>query len=176
MERFFRQHLHLNQEELADLLGISKSAVGMYETGLRPLTEAADARLQLLKEYWQRFVREGLPPGALLHAAPPDLKRCKMLVEACVRKASADAVRYSQLLEQMNNNQRQLEQKQFFIRYLMLQETGDSFPLVVLRKLEQQLKKRSKSCCADLQQVLVFRLNTATVLQQLALDMRRTLG
>ncbi|MCH5721116.1 helix-turn-helix domain-containing protein [Niabella hibiscisoli] len=55
MKNVFRQTINLSQEELADLLDISKSAVGMYESGRRRLTATVEIRLQLLKDFWALF-------------------------------------------------------------------------------------------------------------------------
>lgn len=175
MEKLFRQTMLINQEELADLIGVSKSAVGMYESGLRQLSAEAYNKLQQLKEAWLLFIKEGLPPGAFIHEVPEDISRYKILVETCVQKASANAIRYSQLLEKMAKHSSQLEQKKLFIHYLLLKPGAGIFPAVVLKKIQQALKKQLKRCDADRQQMLAFRLKCCTVLQQLAIEVRRSI-
>ena len=170
MIKLIRQTLNLNQDELADLLGVSKSAVCMYEKKTRQLTTEANERLMLLKQSWLHFLEDGLPPGVNTHTTPPDFEPFRIMVKACARKASVDAMRYSQLIEKMNKDRNLLEQKQLFMRYLMLQEKAGIFPVAVLKKIEQRLKKRLRTCCPVQQQILIFRLNSTTILQQLAIE------
>lgn len=175
MEKLFRQTIQLNQEELADLIGVSKSAIGMYESGLRQLSNDTYYRLQQLKEAWSVFVKEGLPPGIFLNTIPADITHYKIVVETAVQKASADAIRYSQLLEKMTKYSDLLEQKMLFIHFLLLQPDTDLFPHAVLNKIQRDVKKQLKRCSSDQQHVLAFRLKCCIVLQQLAAEARNNM-
>ncbi|MGE9313194.1 helix-turn-helix domain-containing protein [Niabella sp. CJ426] len=175
MEKFFRQTVHLNQQELADLIGVSKSAIGLYECGLRQLSAEAYTRLQLLNNAWLLFVKEGLPPGALITTAPEDLSRYQKMVETALQKASTNAIRFSQLLEKMTKYSNLLEQKKLFLYYLRLKADSDLFPEAVLNKIQRDIKKQLKRCDANQLQMMAFRLKCCTALQQLAVETRRSI-
>lgn len=175
MEKLFRQTIPLNQEELADLIGVSKSTIGMYESGLRQLSNDTYNRLQQLKEAWSVFIKEGLPPGTFLNTLPADATRYTVEVETAVQKASANAIRYSLLLEKMTKYSSILEQKKRFIHYLSLLPETHLFPRAVLNKIQRDVKKQLKRCGSDQLQILAFRLKCCTVLQQVAAETRRNI-
>ncbi|MCH5721115.1 hypothetical protein [Niabella hibiscisoli] len=80
------------------------------------------------------FLKERTSASTLLSKELPDFKKFKTLLESCIQKASADALRYSQLLEKMNKDKIQLEEKLLFVRYLMLQPDAVFSPNQYLRR------------------------------------------
>ncbi|WP_018630457.1 helix-turn-helix transcriptional regulator [Niabella aurantiaca] len=166
-----RAQLHLTQQELAALIGVSTSVICMYERGQRNLPQKASARLaqlqlQLLHPQPLKAVA-GQPAQARQQV---HLLKMQKALNAHARKAAADALRISMALSKMQERHHLLTQKLAMVQRLMEEATPATRQMSLLQNMELDILDGLDRCGPARQLVAEYKLATLRARQQAALQ------
>ncbi|WP_018627680.1 helix-turn-helix domain-containing protein [Niabella aurantiaca] len=118
--KYFRTQLHLTQQELAFLLGVSQSLLSMYEKDLRELPDrASHKQAQLEWELHQFQQQKSMPDPREALRQQKKMRKLEKLLDNQAREAEEDILRIDEALDKMKERQKQLDLKLAFIKRLM---------------------------------------------------------
>lgn len=165
-----RKELHFTQQELALLLGVSRSTIALCEAGLRTLPVKAITKWERLHHYWQQSLRHQLPAPRPA-ASPYLLKQSNTLfqLKARMQRAAARSVAISQQLTKMENRHRRLGLKLFVINSL-IQESDHKREMQLLVNRSQLTQMHLANCCPLSREMLQFKLRLLNAEQKAALS------
>ncbi|MBO9620832.1 MAG: helix-turn-helix transcriptional regulator [Niabella sp.] len=165
-----RKHLNLSQQELALLLNTSRSAIAMYEKGLRDLPAAAALKWMQLQLQWQQDQRK--PNLLRLHQSAHltvQQEQSLMLLNAQEQRAAARTVTITQQLSVLEKRHRLLLQKLYFLKELLAESPAHSRHAALLKNRMQHTLISLAECSPACRQLLAFQLQVLTARQKAAL-------
>ncbi len=150
-----RKDLQLSQQEMASLLNVSRSAIAMYEKGMRELPSAASLAYHKLTLSWQQSM--GRQRTLHLINSPflqVEQTQCMARLKACHEKAAATTVHIAQQLSDMEQKHQKLAQQLHVLRALMEETRPGTLQMSLLKNREQMALIRLSKCCPQRRQML----------------------
>ncbi|MBZ4192162.1 helix-turn-helix transcriptional regulator [Niabella beijingensis] len=171
--KLLRTQLQLSQQELADLIDVSRSTITMYEKGWRNLPSAAMVKLVQLELLHQQLqLKKTVPNKQLQTFLQLRMLKVEKVLNAHARRAAADALTISFTLSHMQERYAQLQQKLAFVHHLMEDAAPDTRQMIRLRNMELNVLEAMDSCSPDRQLVAQYKLSTLKARQQAALRIK----
>jgi hypothetical protein len=166
-----RKDLNLTQQEMASLLNVSRSAIAMYEKGMRELPAAASLAYNKLMLFWQQSMGR---QRTLRPINSPFLQveqtQCTARLKACQERAAATIVHITQQLSAMEQKHQKLSQQLHVLQSLMQDARPGTLQMSLLKNREQMVLIRLSKCSPERRQMLQFRLQVLTARQKAALS------
>lgn len=168
--RQMRKDLSLSQQELALMLNVSRSAIALYEKGLRPLPAKAGKIWAEMILLWQRQQRLTEPPRHLeRNLLIAQQQQSLSLLNLHLQRAAARSISITQQLTGMEQQYRCQVRKLHFIKGVMQEAKQGSREMELLQNREQQALLTLAGCCPQRRQLLAFKLQVLRSQQKAAL-------
>lgn len=165
-----RKDLNLSQQELALLLNTSRSAIAMYEKGLRDLPAAAALKWMQLQLQWQEDRRKPNLLRPLQNAHVTVLQEQSLTqLNAQEQRAAARTVSITQQLSQLEERHRLLLQKLYFLKELLSETPAHSRQAELLKNRMQHTLICLAQCSPARRQLLAVKLQVVAARQKAAL-------
>lgn len=165
-----RIELGFTQQDMALLLNISRSAVSMYEKGLRHLPGKASAKWAVLQLLWEENNQKKILPR---HAEKSLLKTQQhhslSLLHMQVQRAAERAISITQQVSRMEAQHSRLVKKIHFIKGLMQEAKPGSREMELLENREQRTLIGLAACGPERRQLLAYKLQVLHSQQKAAL-------
>lgn len=165
-----RAQLHLSQQELADLLGVSRPTITLYEKGLRNLPYKCSMKLFKL----QSLLLEGAQQRIMPHRALAEqefLQFTKMEkgLHAHARKAAAQALHITMRLARMQERYELLVKKLNLVQSLLQDAQPATKQMALLLKMEADVLDAIKACAPARQMAASYRIQVLQARQRAAI-------
>lgn len=168
-----RTQLHLTQQELAALVGVSASVICMHEKGQRNLPEKAAAMITKLQlKLMQPQLLKAVPGRQVQARQQAHLLKVEKVLNAHARKAAADALRISLTLSKMQERHQLLTHKLALIQELTTAATPATRQMSLLQNMELDVQEALDRCGPARQLVAEYKLATLKARQQAALQVQ----
>ncbi|MCF3110906.1 helix-turn-helix domain-containing protein [Niabella sp. CC-SYL272] len=168
-----RKQLHLTQQQLAALIGVSTSVICMYEKGQRNLPAKASAMItQLQLQLLQPQRLKAVPGRQMLARQQAHLLKVEKVLSLHARKAAADALRISLTLSKMQERYLLLTQKLALIQELIAAAAPATRQMSLLQNMEVDVLDALDRCGPARQLAAEYKLATLKARQQAALQMQ----
>lgn len=161
-----RNQLNLTQEELAGLIGVSRSTITLYEKGLRNLPAKCGLKLAQLQGLLLQNKRKKMMPNKRLMAQQQkQYSKMEKKLNGYANKAAAQAARMSLKLSRMQERYEQLTQKLELVQVMMEDATPGTREMLLLQNMELGTLAAMKQCDPPRQMLAGYRLELLQALQ-----------
>lgn len=168
--RQMRKDLDLSQQELALMLNVSRSAIALYEKGLRPLPAKAGIKWAEMQLLWQRQQHLTQPPRNIeKHFIIARHRQSLSLLNLHLQRAAARSISITQQLTGMEQQYQRQVRKLHFLKGIMENSQPGSRQMQLLQNREQQALGVMSGCCPQRRQMLAFQLQVLQARQKAAL-------
>ncbi len=165
-----RKELGFSQQELALMLSISRSAISMYEKGLRHLPAKAAAKWAGLQLIWQEQQQKKLLPRNIEKSFLQVQHRESVLqLNEHAQRAAALSISITQQMSRLEERHNSLSKKLQVLKGLMEDTPKGGRQMEFLKNREQQTLIGLAACCPQRRQLLAFKLQVLRSQQKAAL-------
>lgn len=172
-----RNKTHFTQRELAELTGISQSAINHSEKGRRSLSSETVIKIaEIISMQEQLSVRKKGQQVENFAVNKLQLQKLQKQLKLQLNKAALDAVRYSQLLAKMQERYRQQTEKLSLILLMKKNYEPGSRQMTLLELLEIKAKEKIESSSPVRQAETRYQLLLCDIKQKLILEMQQDLN
>ncbi|GEM_PF-2852849 len=171
-----RNELSFTQEEMAILLGVSRTLITLYEKGMRNLPAKALeklSRIQILIN--EASNKKPAPCRKLLALQQKHRQQAQNLLHAHAKKAATQAIRLSMQIAVIRQHYQQLENKAKLFHLLLQNVEKESREWHLLSNMQEQLLHNLDTGSPTSQYIVAYQLSLLITKQQVAMELYRTL-
>jgi len=171
-----RKEVFFTQKELAELAGISRSAISLGEKGYRTMPANVVLLLGQIKSIRQQSSgRKIFTANRPLKFEQTQKQKLEKQLKGHIEKASLDAVRLSQTLEKMQERYRYLFEKLNLLQILKENSGPETKRMALLEWMELDTIDKMKNCSAIKQTNLRYKLMLSDAKKQAATEIKNGL-
>lgn len=164
-----RKLLHLSQRQYAILIGVSQTAIALYEKGERRLHgEAFDKILTLQSQIEQLDLSPSVTPPLLTHQQQEQFLKVEDLLDTQMRKAAAKASKLQRRLMKIKQQQQHFLQLQKLARQLKEQYVAGSLQRNLFDKMDQKATMALEFYGGPIQMILAYKIAMLLAREQIA--------